>query len=67
MTSKRIVREFLDRPNNIVFPMFCAEDENGDLVDVYEKEFKDAIIDCINQAMTDGYKQGHLEAEGLLF
>ena len=26
-------------------------------------EMRDAIIECIEQAMTDGYKQGHIEAE----
>ena len=63
MTSKHIVKEFLSKPNNIVFPMFCAEDENDNLVDIYEKDLKDAIIDCLKQAMENGYKQGHLEAE----
>lgn len=65
MTSKRIVKEFLNKPNNIVFPMFHIEDDNGNLIEVYERELKEAIIDCLKQAMADGYKQGNLEAEAV--
>ena len=63
MTSKHIVKEFLNKSNNIVFPMFRIEDDNGNLIEVYERELKEAIVDCLKQAMEDGYKQGHIEAE----
>ena len=63
MTSKRIVKEFLNKPNNIVFPMFRIEDDSGNLIEVYERELKEAIVDCLKQAMEDGYKRGQVETE----
>ena len=62
MTSKHIVKEFLNKPNNIVFPMFHIEDDNGNLIEVYERELKEAIIDCLKQAMADGYKDAECAA-----
>jgi hypothetical protein len=63
MTSKQIVKEFLNKPSNVIFPMFYAEEDNGGLVEVYEQDLKDAIKEWLVKAMEDGYKQGHLEAE----
>ena len=58
MTSKQIVEEFLA----------LLDDKDG-LISTYTgevvtyKELRTAIIDCLNQAMEDGYKNGHIEAE----
>ena len=57
MTSKQTVKDFLHFLNT----------RSGNVVTDYNtydyKELRKALIDCLSQAMEDGYKQGHLEAE----
>lgn len=58
MTDKQIVEDFLYLLNN-------KEGLISTLTDhvITYKELRTAIINCLSQAMEDGYKKGHLEAE----
>ena len=57
MTDKQIVEDLLQYFNN--HPGYIDTDN-----DIYNyKEIRTAIINCLNQAMEDGYKKGHIEAE----
>lgn len=57
MTDKQIVEDLLQYFNT--HPGYIDTD-NG----IYKyKKIRKAIINCIKQAMEDGYKKGHIEAE----
>lgn len=57
MTDKQIVEDLLQYFNN--HPGYIDTDN-----DIYNyKKIRKAIINCLKQAMEDGYKKGHIEAE----
>ena len=57
MTDKQIVEDLLQYFNN--HPGYIDTD-NG----IYNyKKIRRAIINCIKQAMEDGYNKGHIEVE----
>ena len=58
MTDKQIVEDFLYLLNN---KEGLISTLTGYVVTY--KELRKAIINCLNQAMEDGYKKGHIEAE----
>lgn len=58
MTDKQIVEDFL----------YLLNDKEGLISTltghvITYKELRTAIINCLSQAMEDGYKKGHIEAE----
>lgn len=58
MTDKQIVEDFLyliDNKEGLISTL------TGYVITY--KELRTAIINCLNQAMEDGYKKGHIEAE----
>ncbi len=57
MTNKQIVEKFLDLIN-------CKEGLISTLTGevITYKELHDAILDCLNQALEDGYNRGSMEA-----
>ena len=60
MTDKQIVEDLLQYFNN--HPGYIDTDN-----DIYNyKKIRKAIINCLKQAMEDGYKKGHIEAEAEL-
>lgn len=58
MTDKQIVEDFLYLLNN---KEGLISTLSGHVVTY--KELRTAIINCLSQAMEDGYKKGHTEAE----
>ena len=58
MTDKQIVEDFLYLLNN---KEGLISTLTGHVITY--KELRTAIINCLSQAMEDGYKKGHLEAE----
>lgn len=60
MTDKQIVEDFLHFLNT--HKGYIVTDTGADQTYNY-LELRKAIINCLNQAMEDGYKKGHLEAE----
>ena len=57
ITDKQIVEDLLQYFNN--HPGYIDTDN-----DIYNyKKIRKAIINCLNQAMEDGYKKGHTETE----
>ena len=58
MTDKQIVEDFLYFLNN--HRGYITTDTNKTY---HYLELRKAIINCLNQAMEDGYKKGHIEAE----
>lgn len=57
MTSKQKVKHFLHFLENNQTEIYTQDST------ITFAEMREAIIDCLKQAMEDGYKQGHLEAE----
>ena len=57
MTSKQKVKHFLHFLENNQTEIYTQDST------ITFDEMRDAIIDCLKQAMADGYKQGHIEAE----
>lgn len=58
MTDKQIVEDFLyliDNKEGLISTL------TGHVITY--KELRTAIINCLSQAMEDGYKKGHIEAE----
>lgn len=60
MTDKQIVEDFLHFLNT--HKGYIVTDTGADQTYNYS-ELRKAIINCLNQAMEDGYKKGHIEAE----
>lgn len=60
MTDKQIVEDFLHFLNT--HKGYIVTDTGADQTYNY-LELRKAIINCLNQAMEDGYKKGHVEAE----
>ena len=60
MTDKQIVEDFLRFLNT--HKGYIVTDTGADQTYNY-LELRRAIINCLNQAMEDGYKKGHIEAE----
>lgn len=60
MTDKQIVKDFLHFLNT--HEGYIVTDTGADQTYNY-LELRKAIINCLNQAMEDGYKKGHIEAE----
>lgn len=60
MTDKQIVEDFLHFLNT--HKGYIVTDTGGDQTYNY-LELRKAIINCLKQAMEDGYKKGHIEAE----
>jgi hypothetical protein len=58
VTDKQIVEDFLYLLNN---KEGLISTLTGHVITY--KELRTAIINCLNQAMEDGYKKGHIEAE----
>ena len=60
MTDKQIVEDFL----HFLYTHkgYIVTDTGADQTYNY-LELRKAIINCLNQAMEDGYKKGHIEAE----
>lgn len=58
MTDKQIVEDFLNLLNN---KEGLISTLTGYVITY--KELRTSIINCLNQAMEDGYKKGHIEAE----
>lgn len=58
MTDKQIVEDFLYLLNN---KEGLISTLTGHVITY--KELRTSIINCLNQAMEDGYKKGHIEAE----
>ena len=58
MTDKQIVEDFLNLLNN---KEGLISTLTGHVI-TYQ-ELRTSIINCLNQAMEDGYKKGHIEAE----
>ena len=58
MTDKQIVEDFLYLLNN---KEGLISTLTGHVITY--KELRTAIINCLSQAMEDGYKKGHIEAE----
>lgn len=58
MTDKQIVEDFLYLLNN---KEGLISTLTGHVITY--KELRTAIMNCLSQAMEDGYKKGHLEAE----
>lgn len=60
MTDKQIVEDFLHFLKT--HKGYIVTDTGTDQTYNY-LELRRAIINCLNQAMEDGYKKGHIEAE----
>ena len=60
MTDKQIVEDFLHFLNT--HKGYIVTDTGADQTYNY-LELRKAIINCLSQAMEDGYKKGHIEAE----
>ena len=60
MTDKQIVEDFLHFLNT--HKGYIVTDTGADQVYDY-LELRTAIIECLKQAMEDGYNKGHIEAE----
>ena len=60
MTDKQIVEDFLHFLHT--HKGYIVTDTGADQTYNY-LELRKAIINCLNQAMEDGYKKGHIEAE----
>ena len=58
MTDKQIVEDFLNFLNNHRGYIVTDTDNTYNYL-----ELRKAIINCLNQAMEDGYKKGYIEAE----
>jgi hypothetical protein len=58
VTDKQIVEDFLYLLNN---KEGLISTLTGHVITY--KELRTSIINCLNQAMEDGYKKGHIEAE----
>ena len=58
MTDKQIVEDFLYLLNN---KEGLISTLTGHVITY--KELRAAIMNCLSQAMEDGYKKGHIEAE----
>ena len=58
MTDKQIVEDFLHFLNNHKGYITTDTDNTYNYL-----ELRRAIINCLTQAMEDGYKQGRIEAE----
>ena len=58
MTDKQIVEDFLNFLNNHRGYIVTDTDNT-----YHYFELRKAIINCLNQAIKDGYKKGHIEAE----
>lgn len=58
MTDKQIVEDFLYLLNN---KEGLISTLSGHVITY--KELRTAVINCLSQAMEDGYKKGHIEAE----
>ena len=58
MTDKQIVEDFLHFLNN--HRGYITTDTDNTY---HYLELRRAIINCLTQAMEDGYKKGHIEAE----
>lgn len=60
MTDKQIVKDFLHFLNNHKGHIITDKGVEQTYSCI---ELRKAIINCLNQAMEDGYKKGHTEAE----
>ena len=58
MTDKQVVEDFLHFLNNHRGYIVTDTDNT-----YHYLELRKAIINCLNQAMEDGYKKGYIEAE----
>lgn len=58
MTDKQIVEDFLHFLNTHKGYIVADTDNTYNYL-----ELRKAIINCLNQAMEDGYNKGHIEAE----
>lgn len=62
MTSKQLIKEFIEHEDTIdecLQPVFQASDGT----DIFINDLREAFIEVIEQALEDGYKKGHIEAE----
>ena len=62
MTSKQLVKEFIEHEDTIdecLQPIF----QTTDGTDVFINDLREAFVEVVEQALEDGYKKGHIEAE----
>lgn len=62
MTSKQLIKEFIEHEDTIdecLQPIF----QTTDGTDIFINDLREAFVEVIEQALEDGYKKGHIEAE----
>lgn len=62
MTSKQLIKEFIEHEDTIdecLQPIF----QTTDGTDIFINDLREAFVEVVEQALEDGYKKGHIEAE----
>lgn len=62
MTSKQLIKEFIEHEDTIdecLQPIF----QTTDGTDIFINDLREAFVEVVEQALEDGYKRGHIEAE----